>query len=67
MIAHDVMLLLRETRDGEARGDPIIAVDTPVRRAALRDRLIRVAPNQSDPSRWALTIAGRAALTEGDL
>lgn len=66
MIAHDVMLLLRETRDGEDRGDPILAVDTPVRRTAIRDRQIRVAPNQPDPSRWVLTNAGRAALTAAD-
>jgi hypothetical protein len=66
VIAHDTYLLLREVGEGEDRGDPILAVDTPVRRTAIRDRLIRVAPAQPDPSRWVLTTAGRGALSEAD-
>jgi hypothetical protein len=66
VIAHDTYLLLREVGEGEDRGDPILAVDTPVRRAAIRDRLIRVAPAQPDPSRWVLTPAGKGALSEAD-
>lgn len=66
MIAHDVYLLIREVDQGEREGDPIRAVDTPVRRFAIRDRLIRVMPGQDDPTRWVLTEAGRAALMEAE-
>jgi hypothetical protein len=66
MIAHDVGLLLREVSLGEEAGEPITAVDTPVRAAALRARLIRVASKQPDPSRWVITDLGRQALTDWD-